>query len=369
MVGKMEVTKNIATIEGNIGLFNILDLIQSDGFTFKKVASTNGSEYAGHCPWCGGNDRFIVWPMHKGGRYYCRGCNKTGDAIQYLRDFKGLSFADACQQMGIKKAGYKRRKNKSMPENLPVFKPKESIAPPIIWMQKAELIMNDAQEKLWQVGGRATKTMLARKGLFDETIQRAGLGFNPVDLYRDRRGWGLPQEIRSDGKPKLLWIPAGIVIPLAPVLGQEAQTPNQDGVIRLRIRRNDPGTGPRYVIVSGSSMAPMIWGADNKVMTIIESEIDGLLVWQEAAELTGVIAMGNAAIKPDIATHAILTKAEIILNALDYDAAGAKPSYKFWPETYGAKVKRWPVPIGKDPSDAWALGLNIRAWIEAGLSE
>lgn len=363
----MEVNKDIA-IKQTARALNLLDLIQQDGFTLKKVASTHGAEYAGGCPWCGGNDRFLVWPLHKGGRYWCRGCNKTGDAIQYLRDSKGLSFADACQQLGIKKARYKRKKNKSMPEK-PIFKPKESIAPAVIWMQKAELILNDATEKLWTPNGQAIRTMLASKGLFESTIRRAGLGFNPVDLYRGRRGWGLPQEIRSDGKPKLLWIPAGLVIPLAPALNQEAQTPNQDGVIRLRIRRNDPGDGPRYVIVSGSSMAPMIWGADNKVLTIVESELDGLLIWQEAFDLTGVVAMGNAAIKPDMATHAILTKAAIILNALDYDAAGAKQSYKFWPETYGGKVKRWPVPIGKDPSDAWALGLNIRAWIEAGLSD
>jgi hypothetical protein len=112
----------------------------------------------------------------------------------------------------------------------------------------------------------------------------------------------------------------------------------------------------------------MIWGADMKNFTIVESDLDGLLVWQEAAELTGVIAMGNAAIKPDLLTHDTLIKAEMILNALDYDTAGAKPSWKFWPETYGEKVKRWPVPIGKDPSDAWQLGLDIRAWIMAGIS-
>jgi hypothetical protein len=365
----MDVNKDIATQAQSARALNLLDLIQQDGFTFKKVASTNSGEYAGGCPWCGGRDRFIIWPAHKGGRYYCRGCNKTGDAIQYLRDSKGLSFADACQQLGIKKARYKRKKTKSMPEK-PIFKPKESIAPPVIWMQKAALILNDAQEKLLQASGQSTtRSMLARKGLFETTIQRAGLGFNPVDLYRDRRGWGLLQEIRSDGKPKLLWIPAGLVIPLAPTLNQEAQTPNQSGVIRLRIRRNEPGDGPRYVIVSGSSMAPMLWGADSKVLTIVESELDGLLIWQEAFDLTGVVAMGNAAIKPDMATHVLLTKAEIILNALDYDAAGAWQSYKFWPETYGAKVKRWPVPLGKDPGEAVELGLNIRAWIEAGLSD
>jgi len=79
--------------------------------------------------------------------------------------------------------------------------------------------------------------------------------------------------------------------------------------------------------------------------------------------------MGSAGLKPDVFAHSLLTKAEKILNALDYDEAGARPSWKFWPETYGSKVIRWPVPIGKDPSEAWQQGLNIREWIKAGLSE
>ncbi|MEY4631059.1 MAG: Zinc-binding domain of primase-helicase, partial [Pseudomonadota bacterium] len=30
------------------------------------------TEYAGPCPWCGGKDRFIVWPAQgNGGRFYC----------------------------------------------------------------------------------------------------------------------------------------------------------------------------------------------------------------------------------------------------------------------------------------------------------
>jgi hypothetical protein len=334
---------------------NLLDLIQLDGLTFKRVATTHGGEYAGPCPFCGGNDRFHIWPLHKGGRYWCRGCEKTGDAIQYLRESRALSFAEACEQLGVKKAGYKRKKSK--PEK-PIFKPEKREDPPAIWMKKAETILNNAQEKLWTAGGQATRSILSGKGLSDETIRRVGLGCNSIDIYRDRRGWGLPHEIRCDGKPKLLWIPAGLLIPLQ----------NQGGVVRLRIRRTDPGEGPRYIIVSGSSVAPMIWGAEMKVLTVVESELDGLLVWQESGDLTGVIAMGNAAIKPDIFTHATLIKAETILNALDYDAAGAKQSWKFWPETYGQKVKRWPTPIGKDPSDAWQLGLDIRAWILAGAS-
>jgi len=220
---------------------------------------------------------------------------------------------------------------------------------------------------------RKRETMDARgilynKGLTDGTIRCAEIGFNPIDLYRDRRGWGLSYEVRCDGKPKLLWIPAGLAIPLSPFPRQKAQG-HAEGVTRLRIRRTDPGDGPRYVIVAGSTMAPLVLESEKKIFTIVESELDAWLCWQEAADLTGIMAMGAAGMKPDVLAHELLLKAEIILNALDHDAAGARYAWKFWQETYGPKIRRWPVPIGKDPSDAWQRGLNIRAWIEAGIAD
>jgi hypothetical protein len=291
-----------------------------------------------------------------------------GDAIQYLRDTRGLSFTEACQILGISKDGNKRKRSRRTPEKQ-VFKPKKYEDPPAIWMKKAGIILSDTQEKLWTPGGRAAREILFDKGLAEATIRRAGIGFNPVDLYRDRRGWDLPHEIRCDGKPKLLWIPAGLVIPLTPFSKQTAQDQNQNDIVRLRIRRNDPGEGPRYVIVSGSSMAPLVLESSKNIFSIVESELDAWLIWQAAADLTGIVAMGAANMKPDFSTHKILLKAEKILNALDYDPAGARWAWKFWPETYGPKVKRWPVPIGKDPSDAWQHGLDIRLWIEAGIQD
>lgn len=76
----------------------LLDLLNDDGIDTKKVSTTNGGEYAGPCPACGGTDRFRVWPQN--GRYWCRGCGKSGDAIQYLRDFRSLSYHDACLFLG-----------------------------------------------------------------------------------------------------------------------------------------------------------------------------------------------------------------------------------------------------------------------------
>jgi len=74
---------------------------------FKRVAATHGGEWAGPCPWCYGTDRFRVWPYREGGEnvYWCRGCGACGDLIQFLRDYKGLSFIEACKVSGQEPRG------------------------------------------------------------------------------------------------------------------------------------------------------------------------------------------------------------------------------------------------------------------------
>jgi hypothetical protein len=170
------------------------------------------------------------------------------------------------------------------------------------------------------------------KGLSGATIKAAGLGFSPADIYESRAAWGLEPVLKEDGTERRQWIPKGLVIPLV----------NGGAVHRLRIRRDKPGVGARYVVISGSSMAPMTWGQDKGAVVIVESELDGMLLNQEAGDLAAVAAMGNAQAKPDRITHKGLKQAEIVLVSLDADEAGAKASWQFWPETYGKKAKRWP---------------------------
>lgn len=64
----------------------------------------DGSEHGGPCPWCGGDDRFRVWPDQGTGdlgRYWCRRCGRKGDIIDFLRDYKGLTFQEACKDAGL----------------------------------------------------------------------------------------------------------------------------------------------------------------------------------------------------------------------------------------------------------------------------
>jgi len=216
--------------------------------------------------------------------------------------------------------------------------------------------------RLWEptaAAGRLRAWLNAEKGLSDDSIRAAGLGFQPADLYEPRDAWGLPEALNDKGNPKKVWLPGGLVIPFL-----------QDGKVqRLRFRRSEPGDGERYIIVSGSSSAPMTWHKDQGAAVIVESELDGLLLNQEAGDLCAVVALGSAQARPDTRTDALLKSAKTILISLDSDEAGAKAAWNFWPKQYGKKVKRWPCLKGKDPAEAWKNGLNLRQWVMAGLPE
>lgn len=328
---------------------NLLSLIGSDGGTLRKVASTHGGEWAGPCPFCGGEDRFRIWPEN--GRFWCRGCGKQGDAIDWLRERRGMSFLEACHYLGREPGP---RSNEPRPAPLQ-WEPREAKAPADPWQEKAGAFLDQAKRTLWIDDGNDALTFLHGRGLTDETIRAAGLGWNPKDLYFDRASWGLEPSLREDGTARRLWLPAGLVIPAM----------DEGKVARLRIRR--PEGEPRYYFVPGSDTRPMAWGLERPAAVILESELDGLLLHQEAGDLAGVVSLGSAQAKPDRITHDALAKLELLLIALDSDDAGAKASWNFWPETYGRKAKRWPVLRGKDPSEARQNGFDLREWTIAGI--
>jgi DNA primase len=77
---------------------DILPIVERETI-LKKVGRTHGGEYAGACPICGGRDRFRVWPEQ--GRFWCRGCNASGDVVDFVQRFYNLTFKDALIHLGM----------------------------------------------------------------------------------------------------------------------------------------------------------------------------------------------------------------------------------------------------------------------------
>jgi hypothetical protein len=335
--------------------------------TLKKVSSTHGGEYAGPCPACGGNDRFRVWPdqyQGKGG-YWCRSCGKVGDNIQFLIDFEGMDFKAACAYLNITIDQHQMER-----PTTPVkqeFTPVKHQIPADLWQEKAENFITCAQQRLGE--NVEVVKWLAARGINAEAAVTARLGWNPgedgKDIFRPRTAWGLPDLKKENGRSRMLWIPQGLIIPYS-----------VDGIIqRIRVRRPEEHRTKEnpypYYVVPGSSMATMIIGAERRAFVIIESELDGIAC-AAAQDLAGSVSLGTLEGKPDAAAYAILKGALQILNALDYGDKGggkkaAERAMKWWLDNFSDRCDRWPVPKGKDPGEAFQMGIDLEQWIEAGL--
>ncbi len=339
----------------------ITDLLLQNGYKLK--AHTNGGEYKGPCPFCGGTDRFYIQPNHNNqkGFWQCRVCDRRGDNIQYLRDVHGMDFKTACDfvrydhgQSNILKEGPTKQRSSE-------WIPRESCQPPFAWQEKAQKFIRWAEETLWDHRGAGVRKLLKKKwGLNSKTIEQFHLGLNPRDMFLNRILWGLPEEIKENGNPRKLWLPAGIIIPVF----------KNEGVQKIKIRRFvNNHQDKKYIHVSGGSTGPALWYgtgmADASIL--VESELDALLLCQECEDIMrSVVALGSAQIRPDLIAFNVLDQSETLLIALDADEAGAKATWFWWLKHF-PRAKRWPVVGGKDPAEAYLNGLDLRAWLLAGL--
>lgn len=336
---------------------NLLDLLPAG---LKYVSGTSGGEYAGPCPWCGGEDRFRVWPDHPsgatGGKFMCRGCGRQGDGIQFVRDMEGLSYIEACKRLGTAP----RANGGPLAHKPVIWEPKPSVLPGEAWIAHAGQFVGRCAATLAS-GGPGLEYAQSR-GLTLKTCAALKIGWNPSDRYEDRTAWGLPPEMNpKTGKPRKVWLPAGLVIPTL-----------RDGqVVAIKIRRSawTPDEElPKYAAVSGGGKLPMVLApGKGKPCAIVESELDAILAAQEARDVVSCVALGTARGKPDAAAHALFMAAPVVLVALDFDEAGAG-GWPWWHEHY-TDAKRWPVPSGKDVGDLMAEPGLVRQWILAGLPQ
>ena len=246
--------------------------------------------------------------------------------------------------------------------NAPTWEPKEHNYPPVLWQEMACLLITYAVKKLQdKVGGKRCRSWLKKERcLNDHTIEKYNLGLLPSDCFRERLTWGLPNELKKEtGKPKRLWFPRGLVIPIV----------SKGVVLRLRIRRPDPGEYSKYYIVPGSNMSPFYDENDASVAVIVESELDAILLSQELKNEALVIALGSVTNRPDKKLTDILRHSvDHILIALDTDNAGGKQCYDFWVKQF-PKSSRCILPskYGKDPTEAALNGLDLYKWFRVGL--
>ena len=309
------------------------DLLSLIGTPLRRVATTNGGEYAGACPFCGGKDRFRAWPQT--GRWWCRQCDRKGDAIDLLRERDGLTYRQALEALHAAPHLGAPPARSATPKRAPIARTAE--APPDDWQTRAAMICAECTAALWSAGGAKARAYLAERGLTDDTLRAWQIGYN-----------GKEREIAG------LYVPHGIVIPCL-VDGKPWY---------LKVRRPVPPLPPpKYQQVKGGR--PALFGADHltgkAVVVLCEGEFDALLVWQEAGDLVDVAALGSASTRPTPAHLIPLLGALHWLLAADCDDAGERTA-EVWGE-YSARVMRVRPLQGNDLTDFWRAGGNLRAWI------
>ncbi|OHD28266.1 MAG: hypothetical protein A2Y38_19340 [Spirochaetes bacterium GWB1_59_5] len=368
----------------------LLELVQKH-VEMRKV----GSEWHGPCPECGHgpggaakSDRFSV---KADGRWFCRNCGH-GDIIAFLRRFENMSCPDAhvaagkaCSSATCPVSDKCRMGNGVAPprkdlRDAPVagstakssssFTPGEAKSPAEIWQERAEEVVASAHEALLSCPEQLA--YLAGRGLPLEAVLKYRLGWNAKTIWRSRDSWGLPEEIsKKTSKPKKLWAPRGIVIPTY-----------VDGVIhrvRIRVPEEDRNEDvPGYVAVSGSGDDVVILNPAVRAFVVVEADLCGLLIDWVAGDLVGALPLMSCDVKPKSRAAALLDRALVILVATDYEPRqnantgnyenpGGKAA-RWWLKNY-SRAKRWPVLDGKDPGDALSRGVDIRAWVMAGLPQ
>jgi len=320
--------------------------------TLKRVAGTNGGEWSGPCPFCGGRDRFSVQPYHPGGKglWFCRGCGgeRWHDAIDYIdRREPGLTWREKLDRLGvIQQNGPARR---------PPEPPKPSLSldaspPPVAWQERARTFVAYAEGQLWGDAGKIGLDWLHRRGLSDDTIRAWGLGWCPKALSDEPGKWGL--------EGKKVWLPCGVVIPC-----------EVDGVLwYVKVRRfgkdgplGDPGK--KYGQARGGNNSGVIYGLDHldgkRVAVICEGELDAPLLWQLAGDLIDVVAIGGKSGKPALSFLSELAGASRWLVALDCDADKAAG----WWGDFSARVRRVRPLQGNDLTEFHQAGGDLRAWL------
>lgn len=343
---------------------DLAQIYREHGFTAKLKTS---EELCGPCPWCGGKDRFTIF-LDQGkdslGRFWCRQCGKKGDTIQFLRDIDGLSFNEAKAQLGYNTMSYAHSMAMAKIEATRPFEGQETSPPGDIWQQRAKAVVAWASTQI-QEKPHVLQWLAKERGLTLQTVKKARLGWLSKDFYRPRKAFGLPEEYKPNGKPRRVWIPKGLCIPVF-----EGNT-----LLRVKIRLAEHGENlPKYIPLPQNEKctAPLVLHCEGEKAPwqIVESELDALLLAQECGHFVNVVAMGSASYRPDKRLWQHLIAAPVVLISLDFDDAGNKAALQWWKRNLPPALFRlWPVPDGKDPCDAWRAGWNLAEWTLAGITE
>ncbi len=298
-----------------------------------------------------GNPSFCVTPGK--GTWRCYGCSEHGDAAELAMRVKGWTFPEAvrwlAKQAGIMPTASSRPRPPAAPGNAALSKgprppaagtPRKAAARPAeqssgLALMDASKLAEDAAGRLWTPEGADALGYLRGRGLTDETIRAARLGWTP--------GVGIPIE----GGVRY-WRVAGIVLPWL----------DGDRVAMVKVRRLGEFKGAKYVEAyrdrPGIYPDPAVI-EPSKPLVIVEGEFDALLLGQALGDLAAVATLGSASNRPEGSTYLAMLAAPVWYLAHDADDAGDRAA-SGWP---ARAVRVRPPDPRKDWTEAHQYGVEL----------
>lgn len=272
-------------------------------------------------------------------RYYCFGCRASGDAIDWLRNYRKMTFKDAIKALGGGQVIFSDKYRAiSIPEDRTAgpekTKPDELQAS---WRE----VIDVCQKQLWTDIGRPGREYLhQQRGLTDQTLKSPYF----------RIGFSTGQKIAG------VWIDKGVVIPCFTITTDL----EIDFINYIKVRRGQrwiyrPEDQSKYRKLPGHGFDTTgLYNADSikglRLVFVTEGEFDCMLLQQDAGDLVGVCTLGSASGKLDWSRWGkYFSFVKKLYICYDTDEAGDLGA-DTWQALSGRAVRVY-VPNGKDITD------------------
>lgn len=285
----------------------------------------------------------VVYADH----WHCFGkCGRGGDAIGWLQSYHNLSFQVACDWLSSGDLPQLAQPRSMSAPKLPVL----SEPPDTIWQKAARKVAQQAMDTLWgKEGKRAWRYLEEERGLIEDVIVAAGLGYIPGH-YQE---WKMIEGLN---------IPCGITIPWFA----------DDSIWGIKVRR--AAGQQRYQQLSGGNIKGGLYLADDLQpglpLLLTEGEFDALISQQIGTGLISAAAIGSAANR-DINPRWFpkLIAAPKILVRMDADQAGAGAAAQI--ASLSQAVRCVQVPQGKDVNEFYlsAGQAAVQAWMRGTVEQ
>jgi hypothetical protein len=267
-----------------------------------------------------------------GRRFRCWSCGAKGNALDWYMRRDGLTFMEAAARIDpLIRVG--SHKAPGRPEARPVASPRPTVPTPtrpaaakpetagsMLSRDRAAALVDEAASRLWSPEGVEALAYLRGRGLTDETIRAA------------RLGWTGPMD-------ELIGRPRGVVIPWSEGGRLVLVKLRQPEGARPKYREcyRDPGRPPR--LYPGPEVVQ-----PGRLLLIAEGEFDCLLLGQELSDLAAAVTLGSSSAGPTPDALAPLMGAPSWLVTHDADEAGDRAA-ALWTGEF-ARARRVRPPEG-----------------------